>query len=112
MRRIWRRSGDGGSGGLWWDGVGVDGVLADPGGDGVGILVVDDVRDFAEEDVHEEGVRVGAAEDVEVVVEVGGEGREGHCWIVCWVWSYTCGWRWGCRVGSGVVESVVDGIVT
>lgn len=111
----WRsRSGGGGGGGRLWDGVGVDGVLADPGGDGVGIFVVDHVRDFAEEDVHKEGVRVGPAEDVEVVVEVGGEGRERHCWIGSWVWvrSCICGCGRGCRVGSGIVDGVVGGIVT
>ncbi len=103
----------------WWDGVGVDDALADPGGDGVRVLVVDEVWDLAKEDVHEEGVRVGTAEDVEVVVEVGGEGGcEGHrwCWIWIWIWIWSCHWVGDCsscgwRSGDAVRSGVVDGVV-
>lgn len=105
-------------GGGWWDGVGVDDALADPGGDGVRVLVVDEVRDFAEEDVHEERVRVGTAEDVEVVVEVRGEGCDGHCWcwIWIWIWIWSCHWVGDCsscawRSGDAVRSGVVDGVV-
>jgi hypothetical protein len=41
-------------------------------------IVVDVIRDVAQENMDEEGLRVGTAKDTQVVLEVGSRSRELH----------------------------------